>query len=102
FNFQDRTYKTDLLGPYAYTTSVNHPEFNNTDLQNAHHMLSLPDVLGPSKHSWVAVLKPGELTVVGDNAANTILINRGATGTNWVISIDQQLFTSVDLNAQGT
>ena len=99
FNFQDRTYKTDLLGPYTVTTSANHPEFNNTDLQNAHQMLSLPDVLGPSTHSWVAVLKPGELTVVGDNAANTILVKNGPGSASWLVTIDGQL-TLVDLGHQ--
>jgi len=99
FNFQDRTYKTDLFGQYTYTTSVNHPEFNTTDLQNSHQIFSLPDVLGPSTHPWVAVLKPGELTVVGDNAANTILVKNGPVSASWLVTIDGQL-TLVDLGHQ--
>ena len=100
FNFQDRTYQTDLLlGNLAYKPSVNHPEFNTTDLQNSHQILSLPDVLGPSTHSWVAVLKPGELTVVGDNAANTIQVKNGPGGASWLVTIDGQL-TLVDLGQQ--
>jgi len=100
FNFQDRTYQTDLFGGnFVYKPSVNHPEFNTTDLQNSHQMLSVPDVLGPSTHPWVGVLKPGELTVVGDNAANTIVVKNGPGSASWLVTIDGQL-TLVDLGQQ--
>jgi len=56
-------------------------------------------VLGPSTHPWVAVLKPGELTVVGDNAANTILVKNGPVSASWLVTIDGQL-TLVDLGHQ--
>lgn len=102
FTFQDRAYQTDLLNTDVnILISANHPELNKTDLQNAHQILSLADVLGPSSHSWMAVLNPGELTVAGDNAANTILVDRGPLNASWKITIDGQL-SSVDLNAQFT
>lgn len=96
--FQDRTYQVDFSA-FNFTISVNHPEFNSTDLQNAHQILSLPDVLGPSTHPWMAVLKPGELTITGDDVANTILVDRGPLNASWGGTIDGQL-TSVDLRSQ--
>ena len=50
-----RLYETgsarDLNRPVYYADYMqipDHPELNNTDLQNAHQILSLPDVLGPA------------------------------------------------------
>jgi predicted Zn-dependent protease len=50
----------------------------NTDAgsQNAHQILSREDVLGASRDPWMAVLKPGELTVSGGTAADTIKVER--------------------------
>jgi Ca2+-binding RTX toxin-like protein len=101
FNFQDHTYQIDIADTGTIEDSINHPELNNTNLQNAHQILSMPDVLGPSTHSWMAVLKPGELTVSGDDAANTILVKNGPGNVSWLVTIDGQL-TPVDLNAQFT
>ncbi len=85
FNFQDLTYQTDNF-TYNYRLSAKHPEFNTT-FQNAHQLLSHPDVLGPSPNPWLAVLKPGELTIMGNDAANTITVNPGA-GNQWIVTID--------------
>jgi hypothetical protein len=75
--FMDVTYVTNKrigFGPGDYLT------------QNAHRILSDPDVLGPSQSSWVAVLKPGELTIHGDNLDNQIVVNP-RWGSSWVVSV---------------
>jgi Ca2+-binding RTX toxin-like protein len=84
FTFQDITYDTDVFD-FAVQNSANHPEFN-TSIQNSHQYLSHPDVLGPSAGSWVAALKPGELTIFGNNADNNISVTPGA-GNDWNVSI---------------
>ncbi len=83
-NFQDITYQGDIFS-FANSTSQNFPELN-TETQNAHAILSRPDVLGPSKSPWMAVLKPGELTIRGNDAANTISISQ--TGDEWTVQLN--------------
>lgn len=84
FNFHDAPYETESwwLGE-----------------QNAHQILSQPNVLGPSLRPWIAVLRPGELTVSGNAAANNISIGPSGT-TMWSIAIDGQTST-VHINATG-
>lgn len=50
----------------------------NTDsgVQNAHRILSQENVLGKSHDPWMAVLKPGELTVSGGIANDRITVER--------------------------
>lgn len=81
FNFQDIAYESDVLNPqYAHHLSVRHPEFN-TATQNAHAYFSHRDVLGPSPRAWMAVLKPGELTVMGTEQNDIIEVGPARTGT---------------------
>jgi hypothetical protein len=58
FGFQDLTFNTEA-GP-----------------QNAHELLSREDVLGKSRDPWVAVLRPGELTVSGGIGSDTIKVEK--------------------------
>jgi Ca2+-binding RTX toxin-like protein len=58
FGFQDIAYNTD------------------SGVQNAHQILSREDVLGKSRDPWIAVLKPGELTVSGGIGNDTIKVER--------------------------
>jgi predicted Zn-dependent protease len=58
FGFQDISFNTEE-GP-----------------QNAHQLLSREDILGKSRDPWMAVLKPGELTVSGGIGADTIKVER--------------------------
>src|SRR5262245_33294086 len=58
FGFQDITFNTEA-GP-----------------QNSHQLLSREDILGASRDPWMAVLKPGELTVAGGVGSDTIKIEK--------------------------
>jgi hypothetical protein len=53
--------------------------------QNSHQILT--EVLGPATRFWAAVLKPGELTLHGDNNDNRIEVTRESNDT-W--SVDMQ------------
>ena len=75
FNFQDLLYTTDVFN-FAFQPSNAHPEFNATNLQNQHTYLSHPDVLGPSPFAWQAVLRPGELTVLGNGQNEVIAVRK--------------------------
>lgn len=48
---------------------------NDMPPQNAHQILSAPDVLGPSSQVWLSVLEPGLLTISGSDAAEAIVVN---------------------------
>lgn len=82
FNFQDLSYHTDQYY-YAYD-STGFPVLSSLE-QNAHQILT--GVLGPAPNSWLAVLRPGELTITGDDAANNINVAPGA-GDQWIVTID--------------
>jgi Ca2+-binding RTX toxin-like protein len=84
FNFQDIAYDGDIFS-FANSTSQNFPELN-TETQNAHQILSRTDVLGPAQRTWMAVLKPGELTIRGDNNANVISISE--SGDDWIVQLN--------------
>jgi len=56
FGFQDIAYNTD------------------SGVQNAHQILSKENVLGKSRDPWIAVLKPGQLTVSGGIGNDTIKV----------------------------
>ncbi len=58
FGFQDIAYNT------------------GSGVQNAHQILSKENVLGRSRNPWIAVLKPGELTVSGGVGNDTIKVER--------------------------
>jgi hypothetical protein len=73
FNFQDIAYQTDAIGRSGRLSS--NPRFN-TAIQNVHRYLSDPAVLGPSQRPWIAALKPGELTIQGDESGNTIEVKQ--------------------------
>jgi Ca2+-binding RTX toxin-like protein len=55
-------------------------------MQNAHQILSREDVLGQSLNSWMAVLKPGELTVTGTDSADTISVTPTLNNVAWQVS----------------
>src|SRR5262249_9694985 len=55
--------------------------------QNAYRTLLREDVLGKSDRTWVAVLKPGELTVSGNSVANDLELWKGA-GASWDVYVD--------------
>jgi Ca2+-binding RTX toxin-like protein len=81
FGFQDTTFQTDS-GP-----------------QNAHAILSREDVLGVSRDTWVAVLKPGQLSVGGGDGNDTLGVSR-LSATQWRVTRNG-ITTTVDLNAGG-
>jgi Ca2+-binding RTX toxin-like protein len=58
FGFQDTAFNTD------------------SGVQNSHQILSQENVLGKSRDPWVAVLKPGQLTVSGGIGNDTIKVER--------------------------
>ena len=53
--------------------------------QNAHRVLT--STLGASSKPWVAVLRPGELTVKGDDDGNTIEV-RTSGPAEWTVVVD--------------
>jgi hypothetical protein len=53
--------------------------------QNAHSFLSDEHVLGPSTKPWAAVLKPGQLTIMGDDYRNTLTVAQA--GNMWTIHL---------------
>ena len=57
--------------------------------QNSHQILSDAFVLGESANSWIAILKPGELTIKGSDLADTITINPLAANTQLSIEVAQ-------------
>lgn len=81
FNFQDLKFKTDVR-QFRFSESVLHPELND-DSQNSHRYLSNAAVLGTSSGPWLAMLKPGELTIHGSVGGDTLTLiesgNAGAT-----------------------
>lgn len=81
FNFQDIEYETDVLDPRTRTYESQNQELNKSS-QNAHDYLKT--VLGESSGSWMAALKPGELTIVGNDYANTIAVTQGP-GDEWTV-----------------
>ena len=93
FNFQDIRYETDVFS-FANQLSTRHPQLN-TQFQNSHTYLANLDVLGPSSGIWVAVLKPGELTVSGNDQRNSISIAPGAAN-QWQIL--QLTYTTLMMN----
>lgn len=54
--------------------------------QNAHQILSDPTVLGENTGSWRAILKPGELTLKGSNAGDTITVAPLSNNTQWQVT----------------
>ena len=58
FGFQDIAYNTD------------------SGVQNSHQILSQENVLGKSRDPWMAVLKPGELTVSGGIGNDSIKVEK--------------------------
>jgi Ca2+-binding RTX toxin-like protein len=79
-----------------YPTSDYNPETEGYE-QNAHQHLT--DVLGASTKPWLAVLKPGELTIMGDDNANTIIVSKG-NGNKWSVSIGG-VTTTLDASTPG-
>jgi Ca2+-binding RTX toxin-like protein len=70
--------------------------------QNAYRTLLREDVLGKSDRTWMAVLKPGELTVSGNSLGNDLELWKGA-GSSWDVYIDGTWtnvgLSSVDVNS---
>lgn len=87
FSFHDRLYNTERGGDAKAP-------------QNAHEVLSLPDVLGPSSHAWMAVLKPGTLTISGNSGNNTITV-RPVDADTWNVLLTSSN-TEVDINSLDT
>ncbi|HEX5106031.1 MAG TPA: hypothetical protein VFV87_19565 [Pirellulaceae bacterium] len=57
--------------------------------QNSHRHLLRGDILGPSKNSWAAVLRPGELTISGNASSNDIGVwEFGGSISGYSIQID--------------
>jgi len=62
-------------------------DFNtHSGKQSAHKILSDPWVVGVSEKAWIAVLKPGELTITGTNVADNIKVTADANNTKWTIT----------------
>jgi Ca2+-binding RTX toxin-like protein len=79
--FMDRDWSRDFVFQDMYYT---------TDAgvsQDAHRHLLREDILGESDRTWMAVLKPGELTVSGNSAGNDLTVFAGP-GRSWNVSID--------------
>jgi hypothetical protein len=72
----------------SYETSDSSREWypNLPQYQNAHQILSDPGVLGPSPFCWAAVLKPGELTIHGDDNHNEITVAPQSDGS-WSVNV---------------
>ena len=87
-NFQNITYATDIGGGFRVAESTDNPLFTipNSINQNAHQILSNPDVLGPSQNAWVAALRPGELTINGSGRDDQIDIVQQDPNT-WSVQI---------------
>ena len=81
FGFQDLSFNTDA------------------GLQNAHDILSREDILGRSLNPWIAVLRPGQLTVSGGAGSDNVFVTR-LSATQWRVTING-VNTTVDLNANG-
>jgi Ca2+-binding RTX toxin-like protein len=81
FGFQDTSFNT------------------GSGVQNAHTILSREDVLGVSRDPWVAVLRPGVLTVAGGIGADAIDLTR-LSATQWRVTTNG-VSTTIDLNANG-
>lgn len=81
FNFQDIEYPTDGPAP-----------------QNDHQVL-LGRLGANVGHTWMAVLKPGELTISGSDFANTIAV-KALSSSRWQITIDNT-DTVVDVHSNG-
>jgi Ca2+-binding RTX toxin-like protein len=65
----DRDFTRDMgFQDIAYNTG--------SGVQNSHQILSQENVLGKARHPWMAVLKPGELTVSGGVGNDTIKVER--------------------------
>lgn len=74
--------------------------FNTADgPQNTHQILSREDVLGRSLGTWMAVLRPGELTVSGGSSADSILVSR-LSATRFQVTTNGSI-TNVNLLASG-
>lgn len=74
FGFQDIAYNAQTVRPNGAIVTVS---------QNSHAILSQADVLGPAQQgSWIAMLRPGELTVMGDAAANELSVDHSLTNAN--------------------
>ncbi len=88
-NFQDISYTTDLaVGGFRVSESETNPRWTvarNVN-QNAHKILSDPDILGPSNSAWIAALKPGELTISGSPLGDTIDIEQ-TSPDSWSVDI---------------
>lgn len=84
FNFQDIAYQTVTGG-----------------MQNSHQILS--DTLGVSSGPWLAVIKPGELTISGTDGSDNIQVNPSTIANMWSIttnSVNRLLsLTSRSINA---
>ena len=87
YSFHDRSYDTERSG-------------NPQDPQNAHAVLSSLNVLGPSNRAWMAVLRPGTLTISGNSGNNTIRVSPQDADTWNVLLVGQN--TLVDVNSIDT
>jgi Ca2+-binding RTX toxin-like protein len=72
---------------------VNNPRFN-VAAQNDHQYLSDPAVLGPANHAWIAMLRPGELTINGDALRNDITVNQSFTTVGFGFHIEHWSITA--------
>lgn len=75
-----------------------HDLITEDGVQNAHQYLLREDILGRSERAYLAVLRPGELTIVGNSAANSIQIYQ-ASPTRWLAIVDGTA-SYIDLESQ--
>jgi hypothetical protein len=95
----------DIMGSPSYGTAGVFPDIPIQDVMlntvNAHQYLL--SVLGASPSAWMAVLKPGELTISGDDTIdNSITITRLPDdpnyGSSWQVVLNTQTAWGTDSN----
>lgn len=64
------------------------------DRKNAHQHLSDPDILGPSESVWAAMLRPGVLTIQGNELDNQITVTP-QSDASWSVALGSS-YTSQD------
>ena len=86
FSFHDRSYQVQ----------------GSSDYQNSHQHLDRSDILGPSTDSWMAVLRPGELTIEASEAwVNDNFSIFPMSGNRWRVTHNSDA-TFVDIDRVGT
>jgi Ca2+-binding RTX toxin-like protein len=93
FTFQDLTFNTDVR-QFRFSESVLHPELND-DAQNSHRYLSNAAVLGAATGPWLAMLKPGELTIHGSIGTDSLTLIESSVGAQTFLTFVQVSMISV-------